>query len=107
MNIGIPKLEFVQLLYFLSGFLSLQLEIQNFLSMHWYGGPHIKTDVFRDSSSVPKPSVESQHIADKIFDAITPMQIYDTFRNISKQVQLFYEFLRHKRDMRTYNDTFD
>ena len=41
-----------QLLYFLSGFLSIQLEIQNFLSLVGLGGPLIETKV-RDLALIP------------------------------------------------------
>ena len=42
-----------QLLYFLSGFLSIQLEIQNFLSLVGLGGPLIQTKVRNLTLFVP------------------------------------------------------
>ena len=49
------KYESGELLYFVSGFLSLQLELQNFLYLSGYGGTHIRTHNFRDKKSVPNP----------------------------------------------------
>ena len=58
---GSPRMQSGQLLYFMSGFLTIQLEMQNFLSSQGLGGPVIHTQIFREQDSEGADSTSNPH----------------------------------------------
>ena len=75
-----------QLLYFLSGFLSLQLEVQNFLAAAGLGGPVIPTQAWGGSGRPLEglllgPNAVTKRVADALIDAVTPTDVYDAVVN--------------------------
>jgi hypothetical protein len=72
-----------QLLYFLSGFLSIQLEVQNFLSCVGLGGPIIPTKVFGDSPDTAflHPNTITRNIAEALMKSSNSEDVYDAIVN--------------------------
>jgi hypothetical protein len=71
-----------QLLYFLSGFLSIQLEVQNFISSVGLGGPVIPTKVFGDApSSFLKSSSVTRNIADALIHSASNDDVFNAIVN--------------------------
>ena len=75
-----------QLLYFLSGFLTLQLEIQTFLASTGLGGPVIPTQALDGhrrpfDSLILGPSAVTRSIAEALMDAISPHDVFTTVVN--------------------------
>ena len=62
-NAGTPRLASGQLLYFISGFLTLQLETQNFLSSQGLGGPIIRTQLLHDDNTFQYPEIDERLLA--------------------------------------------
>ena len=75
-----------QLLYFLSGFLSLQVEVQNFLAAAGLGGPVIPTQAWGGSGRPLEglllgPNAVTKRVADALINAVTPTDVYDAVVN--------------------------
>lgn len=72
-----------QLLYFLSGFLSIQLEVQNFLSCIGLGGPIIPNKVFGDSPDTTflHPNTITRNIAEALMKSSNSKEVYDAIVN--------------------------
>ena len=77
-----------QLLYFTSGFLTLQMEIQNYLSILGLGGSVIETSVFRDPRALPQPSTFASLISQALMAAHNEDDISASLRNISDNVRI-------------------
>lgn len=81
---GASRVQSGQLLYFISGFLTLQLELQNFLSVVGKGGPVIQTEVFKGQSrNFPQPSGFAREVADAIMLAGTRAAISHAVSNMT------------------------
>ena len=81
---GASRVQSGQLLYFISGFLTLQLELQNFLSLVGKGGPIVKTEVFKGQRrNFPQPSSAAQDIANAIMLAETRQAISHAVSNVT------------------------
>ena len=76
-----------QLLYFLSGFLSIQLEMQNFLSAVGLGGPLIRTQVLGESpeESFLRPHTITRNIAEALMKSTTNNEVYSAIINTTAQ----------------------
>ena len=77
-----------QLLYFISGFLSIQVELQNFLTLHdrKRGRPNgarvIETDVFKkQTQSLLKPVDAARSVASALFTAHNKSDVYHSIMN--------------------------
>lgn len=76
-----------QLLYFLSGFLTLQLEIQNFLASVGVGMLKIDTSILPQNSSIMLPSTMTSFLAESILSVDTD-DIYQKLVNSTKLVNV-------------------
>lgn len=75
-----------QLLYFTSGFLTLQLEVQNFLA-HWHlGGSVIQSDAFsgRNEGVLLEPAYAAHSLAQAIARATTRKEVYEAVLNATQ-----------------------
>lgn len=88
-----------QLLYFTSGFLTMQLEVQNYLSSMGIGGPPIHSQAFSSStlsfsgltaSLQPDQMTLSQRIADDILSATSTSQLISKIYNTTSLVSYVY-----------------
>lgn len=72
-----------QLLYFTSGFLTLQLEVQNFLAYAGLGGSIVRSDVFsgHNAEILLQPALAAHDLAQRLAAAQTPEQLQETVRN--------------------------
>ena len=85
----LSRQESGQLLYFTSGFLTLQIEIQNFLA-HWQlGGTKIQSNVFtgRNGEILLHPVLAAYDVAEKLAQSVNKQQVYDAIFNVTQQQQ--------------------
>ena len=71
---GTSRIQSGQLLYFISGFLTLQLELQNYLATMGKGGPVISTQAFQ-GRILPQPSQAAQRLADAAVFSSSPEEL--------------------------------
>jgi ABC-type multidrug transport system ATPase subunit len=71
----------------LSGFLSMQFEIQNFLSVNQYGGRLIDSNAFEDISSLSHPDEYAHRVAEAVARSlITSSSTYEEIMNATLSV---------------------
>jgi len=75
-----------QLLYFTSGFLTLQLEVQNFLASWHLGGSVIQSDAFsgRNEGVLLEPAYAAHSLAQAIAKATTRQEVYQAVVNATQ-----------------------
>ena len=75
-----------QLLYFTSGFLTLQLEVQNFLASWHLGGSVIQSDAFsgRNEGVLLEPAYAAHSLAQAIAKATTREEVYEAIVNATQ-----------------------
>jgi ABC-type lipoprotein export system ATPase subunit len=86
---SISKLQSGQLLYFISGFLTFQLELQNYFSIYGLGGSVIKSDFFSNGGAelFNLPNKISNNIAADYISSNTPFDLYNTIIKSSRNNQ--------------------
>jgi hypothetical protein len=72
-----------QLLYFTSGFLTLQLELQNFLAYSGLGGSIVRSDVFngRNAEILLQPALAAHALAERVSAARSSEEVQEAVRN--------------------------
>jgi hypothetical protein len=82
----LTRQESGQLLYFTSGFLTLQIEIQNFLAHYQLGGPEIHSKVFSGENGdiLLRPALAAHSLAVSLAAARTEEDVYLAVRNASR-----------------------
>jgi hypothetical protein len=81
----LPRSESGQLLYFISSFLTFQLEIQNFLASLNLGGPIIPTDSFHDDNNLINELELPKEFISNLLKAKTPNDIYNSIMNTTQK----------------------
>ena len=89
------SLQAGQILYFTSGFLTIQLEIQNFLSLYGIGEPIYASHALESASlslaGIPFTATReiplAQAIAETILNSTTTNDLFHNLHNMSSQVK--------------------
>jgi hypothetical protein len=77
-------------LYYLSGFLSIQLDIQSFLAQRGYGGSVIATNVFKTMNiSDLSPTAATEAVARAIIFSKTSDELYSRLSDQDDMVCLY------------------
>jgi hypothetical protein len=74
-------------LYYLSGFLSLQLDIQNFLARLGYGGSVVDTNIFTSANMTSlSPSEATKDVAEDLIFSRSSAELYSKLTQDDRQV---------------------
>lgn len=85
----LPRSQSGQLLYFISSFLTFQLEIQNFLAYLNFGGSVIPTDSFFDENNFADELKIPKEFVNSILNAKVPGDVFNSFMNITERYENF------------------
>lgn len=83
-----PRQQSGELLYFISGFLSLQLEVQNFFALTSNGGVVLPAKVLKAQGDfLLDPFFRASSIVKGLVDATSPQLVYESIINTTSQAQ--------------------